>query len=56
VVNVKSGGSAVLNVGSPILGATFVGGSRESALFEIDGQRYEVQIGQTLEQRSPASK
>jgi hypothetical protein len=56
VVNVKSGGSAVLNVGSTILGATFLGGSRESAVFEIGGQRYEVQIGQTLEQRSPVSK
>jgi hypothetical protein len=56
VVNTKSGGSAVLNVGSTILGATFAGGSRDSAVFEIDGKRYEVQIGQTLEQRSPSSK
>lgn len=56
LVNTKSGGSAVLSVGSPVLGATFVGGNRDVAVFEIDGKKYEVLIGQTLEQRSLSSR
>jgi hypothetical protein len=56
LVNPKNGSSAVLNVGSAVMGATFVGGTRDVALFEIDGHRYEVQIGQTLDQRSPSSR
>jgi hypothetical protein len=56
MVNSKTKESTVLGVGSGVAGATFVSGSREAAVFEIGGQKFEVVIGQTLEQRSPVAR
>ncbi|MEX2217317.1 MAG: hypothetical protein WD749_01040 [Phycisphaerales bacterium] len=56
MVNTRTSESVVLNVGSAITGATFTGGSRGRGIFEIGGERFEVLIGQTLEQRSPAGR
>ena len=56
LVNIKSGQKMALPVGSAVADARFVSGGGERAVFEIEGQRYEVSNGQTLEQRRPATR
>lgn len=56
MVNVKNGQRLTLPVGAAVADARFVSGTGERAIFEIDGTRYEVVNGQTLEQRRPAEQ
>lgn len=46
----------VLNPGQRVLDAVFLGGLGERALFEIDGQRFILRVGQSLDEREPAGQ
>jgi hypothetical protein len=56
LVNTKSGQRMTLPTGSAVADARFVEGSGERAVFEIDGQQFEIINGQTLEQRRPLTR
>lgn len=51
VVNQRNGHRRVLRPGDKLLGAVLVTASGERAVFEIDGSKYEIHNGQTLDQR-----
>jgi hypothetical protein len=54
MTNLKSGEKVTLGSGSAVADARLVSGNGGTAVFEIGGQRFEVNNGQTLEQRRPA--
>jgi hypothetical protein len=49
LINRANGGRVILRPGEAILGATLVEASGERAVFEIEGKRYEVSNGQSLD-------
>lgn len=53
LVNTKNNNSAVLEVGQKVAGATLVDASAGVAVFEVDGARYDVRVGQSVAERSP---
>lgn len=56
VMNTRSGERRTLSAGAAVVDATFVAGQGERAVFEIGGKRFEVQNGQTLDQRRPTEQ
>jgi hypothetical protein len=56
LVNTKSGQQLTLPTGSAVADARFVDGEGERAIFEIEGQQFEISNGQTLEQRRLLSR
>jgi len=54
MLNLKSGERVTLASGAAVVDARFVSGRGETAVFDIGGQQYEVNNGQTLEQRRRA--
>ncbi len=53
LVNARTQERTVLTPGTRVLDAVFVEGAGERAVFEIDGQKFEVTNGQTLGARRP---
>jgi hypothetical protein len=56
LVNTRSDERTAIGAGSSIAGAKLVAAEGERAIFEIEGEEYEVFNGQTLEQRRPRQR
>ncbi len=55
LLNTRTGASLTVLMGGVVEDAKLIGVSAERAIFEIGGQRFEVQLEQTLAQRKPAA-
>jgi hypothetical protein len=56
LVNTRSDEGMSIGTGASIAGAKLVAAEGERAIFEIEGEEFEIFNGQTLEQRRPASR
>lgn len=56
LVNTRNEERMAIGTGSSVGGAKLVAAEGERAIFEIDGEEYEVFNGQTLEQRRPTNR
>jgi hypothetical protein len=56
LVNTRSDEGVSIGTGASVGGAKLVSADGERAIFEIEGEEYEIFNGQTLEQRRPATR